>query len=73
MSMNGIRVTVCDTVRVLSEGTTLKQAIEAFSPYGDEAVICRLNGTMVRSIDDTASQILRDGDILMIYPLIIGG
>ena len=49
------------------------QAIEACSPYGQEAVICRLNGQMVRSIDDTEAHVLRDGDVLEIYPLIIGG
>ena len=71
--MDGIRVTICGTVRDLEPGATLARAIEAYSPYGEEAVICRLNGQMVRSIDDTKAFALQDGDTLEIYPLIIGG
>ena len=71
--MSRIRVTICGSLRELEAGATLAQAIESWSPYGEEAVICRLNGQMVRSIDDTASHILEDGDTLEIYPLIIGG
>lgn len=71
--MTTIHVNICGNLQELCEGATLAQAIEAFSPYGEEAVICRLNGQMVRSIDDTAAYTLRDGDTLEIYPLIIGG
>ena len=71
--MSEIRVILCGEARRLPAGTTLAQAIEAYSPYGQEAVICRLNGQMVRSIDDTEAHVLRDGDVLEIYPLIIGG
>ncbi len=71
--MNEIRVAVCGETHTLAAGATLAQAIEAHSPYGQEAVICRLNGQMIRSIDDTAAYVLQDGDVLEIYPLIIGG
>lgn len=71
--MSEIRVILCGEARRLPAGTTLAQAIEAYSPYGQEAVICRLNGQMVRSIDDTDAYTLGDGDVLDIYPLIIGG
>lgn len=71
--MSEIQVTICGETCRLAAGATLAQAIEACSPYGQEAVICRLNGQMVRSIDDTEAHVLRDGDVLEIYPLIIGG
>ena len=71
--MTTIHVTVCGAPQELPEGATLAEAIGTFSPYGEEAVICRLNGQMVRSIDDTAAYVLRYGDVLEIYPLIIGG
>ena len=71
--MRMIEVTICDEKKSLPEGTTLAQAIEQFSPYGEEAVICRLNGKSVRSIDESTAQALNDGDVLEIYPLIIGG
>jgi hypothetical protein len=71
--MSEIRVDICGTLHTLPEGVTLAQAIETYSPFGQEAVICRLNGQMVRSIDDTDAYTLGDGDVLDIYPLIIGG
>lgn len=71
--MSEIRVILCGEARCLAAGTTLAQAIEAYSPYGQEAVICRLNGQMVRNIDDTDAYTLGNGDVLDIYPLIIGG
>ncbi len=71
--MSEIRVTICGEACRLAAGATLAQAIETYSPYGQEAVICRLNRQMVRSIDDTEAHVLRDGDVLEIYPLIIGG
>ena len=71
--MSEIQVTICGETCRLAAGATLAQAIEACSPYGQEAVICLLNGQMVRSIDDTEAHVLRDGDVLEIYPLIIGG
>jgi hypothetical protein len=71
--MSEIQVTICGETCRLAAGATLAQAIETYSPYGQEAVICRLNGQMVRSIDDTDAYTLGDGDVLDIYPLIIGG
>ncbi len=71
--MNSITVTVSGERRDLPAGFTLKEAIEAYSPYGEEAVICRLNGEAVKSIDEATENVLHDGDVLEIYPLIIGG
>lgn len=71
--MSDMKVVICGEERSLPEGTTLAQAIEMYSPYGEEAVICRLNGRSVRSIDESIAEALNDGDVLEIYPLIIGG
>ena len=71
--MNEISVTVCGEKRQLPAGSTLANAIQKYSPYGEEAVICRLNGKSIRSIDESVTQTLNNGDELEIFPLIIGG
>ena len=71
--MSVINVTVCGTPRPLPAAWTLSQTIQAYTPYGEEAVICRLNGSIIRSIDTETEQRMGDGDVLEIYPLIIGG
>lgn len=71
--MSTVTVTVCGTPRQLPADWTLAQTIEAYTPYGEEAVICRLNGSIIRSIDTETAQPMGDGDVLEIYPLIIGG
>ncbi len=71
--MSTVTVTICGQPRQLPAGTTAAEAIARFTPYGEEAVICRLNGQVIRSIDTDNHQSLSDGDVLEIYPLIIGG
>lgn len=68
-----ISVTVCGHPQQLEEGCSVTRAIARFTPYGDEAVICRLNGEVLRSIDSHTDRLMQDGDVLEIYPLIIGG
>ena len=68
-----ITVTICGEKRFLDETASLADAIESYSPYGEEAVICRYNGQIIRSIDETSQMTLSDGDTLDIFPLIIGG
>lgn len=68
-----ITVTICGEERSMEEPATLADAIGRYSPYGEEAVICRYNGQIIRSIDETGLTRLSDGDCLDIFPLIIGG
>ncbi len=68
-----ITVTICGEERRMEEPATLADAISRYSPYGDEAVICRYNGQIIRSIDETGQTQLGNGDSLDIFPLIIGG
>ena len=55
------------------EQLSLAQALRQFSPYGDEAVVCRLNGASYKSVDVNDHIRLQAGDVLEIYPLVIGG
>jgi len=55
------------------EGLLLTDAIRRYSPYGDEAVIAVYNGRTIRSIDEPDDTVMSDGDILNIFPLVIGG
>lgn len=71
--MSTIQVTICGQLQQLAADTTAAQAIARFTPYGEEAVICRLNGQVIRSIDANPDLLMREGDVLEIYPLIIGG
>ena len=71
--MNEITVTIQKEKVVLSCGTTVQQAIARYTPYGEEATVCRLNGKIVRSIDPEHDPEMHEGDVLDIYPLIIGG
>lgn len=68
-----MKVTICDEPRTLPEGTTFQEAVARFTPYGDEATICKLNGQSVKSIDMDETCPLKEGDVIEIYPLIIGG
>lgn len=52
---------------------TVPQAIAQFSPYGTDALICKLNGEIIRSIDSSSEVALKPGDSLDMYPLVIGG
>lgn len=71
--MNTITVLMEGQEKKLPSGTVLRQAIEQLSPYGSEAVICKFNGKTVCSIDPELEETVHDGDVLEIYPLIIGG
>lgn len=71
--MSSITITVCGEQRELPADATLHDAITRFTPYGDEAVICKLNGASVKSIDEDLAHPMHDGDVLEIFPLIIGG
>lgn len=68
-----MRVTICGESIQLDEGTTLLDAVTRHSPYGSEATICRLNGRPVKSIDMDDATALKEGDVVDIFPLIIGG
>lgn len=71
--MSQITIQVLGQARQLPAQATLQDALALYSPYGEEAVVCRLNGQVVRSIDNVADCLLQDEDELEIYPLIIGG
>lgn len=71
--MNTITVLMGGQKKSLPSGTVLREAIEQLSPYGSEAVICNFNGKTVCSIDSVLEETVHDGDVLEIYPLIIGG
>jgi len=66
-------VTIDGTERVLDEGATLADALAAYSPFGDEATVSRLNGEPIKSVDEPEAVALHDGDKLDIFPLVIGG
>ena len=68
-----MKVEIDSVVREVDDGYTVQDAIAQFSPYGDEALICKLNGEIVRSIDESGSAALKEGDRLEMYPLIVGG
>lgn len=71
--MSTISVTILGESVSLPAGITVHQAIARYTPYGEEATVCRLNGETVRSIDPEYDPPMCDGDVLEIYPLIIGG
>ena len=68
-----MKVTVDGEARDLRDGSTLADVLSRFSRYGDEATVARVNGSPRKSIDEPELVILHDGDVVDIYPLIIGG
>ncbi|MBQ6454378.1 MAG: hypothetical protein IJJ14_08505 [Coriobacteriales bacterium] len=52
---------------------SIHEVIERFSPYGEDALICKLNGEIIRSIDSLDSLMLHEGDTFDMFPLVIGG
>lgn len=66
-----MNITVCGKLLKMKEGLTLGEAIRVYSPYGKEMVIAKLNGETQRG--SHYEQLLKDGDSIQIYPLIIGG
>ena len=49
--MSTITVTIGGEEIILPAGTKVHQAIARYTPYGEEAVVCQLNGRTLRSID----------------------
>ena len=68
-----MKVVIDGESRDVEEGFTARMAIEQFSPYGEGALICKLNGEIIRSIDESGDVVLTEGDKLEMYPLVIGG
>ncbi len=68
-----MKITVNGGMQEINEGATLACALDLFSPYGDEATIARVNGTPHKSVDETDKISLHEGDVIDIYPLVIGG
>lgn len=68
-----MKIEIDGVEREVDGGYTVQDAIAEYSPYGDEALICKLNGEIVRSIDESGSVPLVEGDKLEMYPLIVGG
>ena len=52
---------------------SVHEVMVRFSPYGEDALICKLNGEIVRSIDSLDALMLHEGDTLDMYHLVIGG
>ena len=68
-----MKVVIDGEAREVDEGFTARMAVEQFSPYGEVALICKLNGEIIRSIDESGDVVLKEGDNLEMYPLVIGG
>lgn len=69
-----MQISVNNRMVSMPAGSTLADAMALHSPYGEEAVICRINGgKAVRSIDDGESVALHDADCVEVFPLVIGG
>ena len=68
-----MKIEIDGVVREVDAGYTVPEAIAEYSPYGDDALICKLNGEIIRSIDESSSVPLKEGDRLEMYPLIVGG
>ena len=64
--MSTISVTILGESVSLPAGITVHQAIARYTPYGEEATVCRLNGETVRSIDPEYDPPMCDGDVLEI-------
>ena len=65
-----MRITVNGEARELPSGATVADAVEAYSPYGNEPVAVVYHGAR---IDEKARLPLAEGDALLIYPMLIGG
>lgn len=68
-----VQITIDGVQRDIAAGATLADALAAFSPYGDEATVARVNGVPRKSVDEPEQVALHEGDVVDIYPLIIGG
>ena len=68
-----MQITVNGDMQEISEDASLESALALFSPYGDEATVARVNGTPHKSVDGADKIKLNEGDVIDIYPLVIGG
>lgn len=68
-----MNVTVDGCLRDIPQGSTLAYVLACYSPYGEEATVARVNGVPRKSIDAREDVVLHEGDVIDIYPLIIGG
>lgn len=68
-----MQITVLGETRNELEGIMLKEVMEKYTPYGEEAVICVHNGNAHKSIDIPDDIVVSEGDVVDIVPLIIGG
>lgn len=68
-----MQITVLGEIRNEREEITLKEVMEKYTPYGEEAVICVHNGNAHKSIDLPDDILVSEGDVIDIVPLIIGG
>ena len=67
------RIFVNGAEYALREPLTLAQAIARYSPFGQEPVLATVGSVTYRSIDDLDGIVLKDGDGIELFPLIIGG
>ena len=69
-----INITVNGETKEIAEGTSLRQVLSDFTPYGEEATIVIQNGKYHKSIDLQNDDIkVEENDKIDIVPLIIGG
>lgn len=69
-----MKILVNGEAKEISEGTSLRQVLMLFTPYGEEATIVIRNGQYYKSIELETDDIkVSDGDVIEIVPLIIGG
>ncbi len=69
-----INITVNGEKKPAEENLSLREALERFTPYGEEATIVVYNGKAYKSIDlEDDAPVLTEGDDINIVPLIIGG
>ena len=69
-----IKITVNGEIKEIAEGTSLRQVLKDFTPYGEEATIIIQNGKYYKSIDLQDDEIkAAENDKIDIVPLIIGG
>ena len=69
--MNAIRLTVCSKEVEVPADNTLGNIIQAHTPYGEEAIIAKYNGTILP--EEGYASLVHEGDCIDIYPLVIGG
>lgn len=72
--MENIKITVNDELREVPIGVTLEKVAELF---GDRdatgSVFIVHNGNLFNGLLDKCDIVVADGDVIQIYPLVIGG